>query len=143
MTRQSNSLPAGSRKGHSGLTRRSVLAGGAAAGSLLAAGSIPAMALVPGKPSGLTGAVAGGGVSRKFLREPTLAKFLCKQVHEPMAHKLDEIIADPAIDGEGTALALMEARCPGCGQRVHPATRSPGEVVTQWQWVDTSREMSA
>ena len=60
------------------------------------------------------------------------------EVHHKMALQLDDVIADPAIDGEGTALALMEARCPGCGERVHPATSSLSAVVPQWQWQDAT-----
>jgi hypothetical protein len=64
----------------------------------------------------------------------TLGKYLCSQVHDKMAIQLDEIIADPRIDGEGTALALMQARCPGCGQRVHPRNSAISAVIPKWQW---------
>lgn len=123
-----------SRAQKRGMSRRAVLAGSGAAGAALALSAVPGAAAVMRKE--VPAAFAAVPARRSVPRRATLARFLCDRVHEPMAHELDRIIADPSLDGEATAMALIEARCPGCGKRVDPATRSPGQVVTQWQWAD-------
>ena len=57
----------------------------------------------------------------------------CAGHHERIAAELDRIIADPAIGGERTALAMMEARCPACRCRVSPATAHPSAVLPKWR----------
>lgn len=128
MTINDNGTPANASGGKSarrmGMTRRVVLksAGACAAALALPAG---AFAFSPAMPA------------RKLRTgDGTLGRYLCSEVHEKMAIRLDEIIADPQIDGEGTALALMQARCPGCGQRVHPKNSAISAVVPKWQWSD-------
>lgn len=118
--------------GGAGLSRRAMLLGGTV---------LATAAAVPGMAQAALGVLQGSGLAgkgrrwRKWRRgEGHLGRYLCGQVHHKMALELDDIIADPAIDGEGTAKALMEARCPGCGQRVQPATSSISAVVPQWQW---------
>lgn len=112
------------------VTRRSVMAGAAASIGAVALGTIPssvfAMPTTLVKPALKSMAARSKG-------ETTLAKYLCESVHEKIAIRLDAIIADPAVDGEQTALALMEARCPGCNGRVHPATSSLSAVIPQWR----------
>lgn len=112
-----------------GMNRRSMLLGGTV---------LATVAVVPGAAQAAVGFLQDASVfgKRHSLRrgEGHLGKYLCGEVHHKMALQLDEIIADPAIDGEGTAMALMEARCPGCGERVHPATSALSAVVPQWQW---------
>ncbi len=106
-------------------TRRRVLGGLTAALAMTAA---PASGLA------FSGRLpASRGIARRKGAEPTLARYLCGETHDKIAARLDAIIADPAIDGERTALALMEARCPGCGQRVDPATSRISAVVPKWK----------
>lgn len=116
-----------------GVNRRNMLLGGTA---------LAGAAAVPGVAQAAIGLLQGssGFAKRRSLRrgEGHLGKYLCGEVHQKIALQLDEIIADPAIDGEGTALALMEARCPGCGERVHPATSALSAVVPQWQWQEAT-----
>lgn len=103
--------PTVKRKTDARLSRRQVLAGGVAASVL----------------SGLQFSTAQGfamtGSIRKARKpcEPTLAKYLCDAVHEPMSHKLDQVILDPSIDWRATKETLDDAVCPGCGGRVYPA----------------------
>jgi len=129
-----------SQKGHvmktaqsAGVSRRAMLLGGTVLAST---------AVVPGVAQAAAGLLQGAGVAggkRAWRRgEGHLGRYLCGEVHHKMALQLDDVIADPAIDGEGTAQALMEARCPGCGERVHPATSSLSAVVPQWQWQDAT-----
>jgi hypothetical protein len=110
----------------SSISRRKVLAGMSAG---LAATALPLSAYA--FPAG-RGQVSGG-IARKSGAEQTLAKYLCSEVHGKIATKLDAIIADPLIDGEQTSLALMEARCPGCGKRVEPASSRISAVIPQWK----------
>ena len=105
------------------INRRQVLAGsaaGVALGMLPLSASATLFEQMPGR-------------LRKRSDTPHLGKYLCGEVHSKIASKLDDIIADPVIDGEQTALALMEARCPGCRERVHPATSSLSAVIPQWK----------
>ena len=119
------------KKGHNAkVTRRSVLAGSAATIGAVALGALPSTGFT--MPTAL-GEPALHPMGAKSRGETTLAKYLCESVHEKIATRLDMIIADPAIDGEQTALALMEARCPGCNGRVHPATSSLSAVIPQWK----------
>jgi len=94
-----------------------------------------ALSAVPGTASAFSGSTLAGEAIRikKRRGEPTLAKYLCDEVHGKIAARLDRIIADPTIDGEQTSLALMEARCPGCHQRVEPATARISVVIPQWK----------
>lgn len=108
-----------------GVTRRGVI-GGAAAALTLSALPVNAFAF----SAQLT---RPAGVPRRAGAEPTLAKHLCRETHGRIAAQLDAIIADLAIDGERTSLALMEARCPGCGQRVEPASSRISAVIPQWK----------
>lgn len=110
----------------SSISRRKVLAGMSAG---LAATALPVSAYAI--PAG-QGQVFSG-IARKEGAEPTLAKYLCSEVHGKIAARLDAIIADPLIDGERTSLALMEARCPGCKQRVDPASSRISAVIPQWK----------
>lgn len=116
-----------------GVSRRAMLLGGTVLASAAA---------VPGMAQAAIGFLQDAGVAggkRPWRRgEGHLGRYLCNEVHHEMALQLDDIIADPAIDGEGTAKALMEARCPGCGERVQPATSSLSAVVPQWQWQDAT-----
>ena len=116
--------------GNARITRRSVLAGSAATMGAVALGAVPSTAFAI--PTGLR-TPAPVPVAGKSRGETTLAKYLCESVHEKIANRLDAIIADPAVDGEQTALALMEARCPGCNGRVHPAKSSLSAVIPQWR----------
>ena len=112
-----------------GVNRRNMLLGGTA---LAAAVAVPGAAQAA---IGFLQDASAFGKRRSMRRgEGHLGKYLCGEVHQKIALRLDDIIADPAIDGEGTAKALMEARCPGCGERVHPATSALSAVVPQWQW---------
>jgi len=108
------------------ISRRSVLGGISA--SL-------ALTTVPGTAFSFSGRAGSSMASsaRKRCGEPTLAKHLCSEVHGKIASRLDRVIADPTIDGEQTSLALMEARCPGCGERVEPATARISVVIPQWK----------
>ncbi len=108
-----------------GINRRSVLAGSAGLGlvSILPTGFMASTALASGK-------ISARGKVRTC--ETNLSKYLCETVHPKIAAQLDEIILDPAVDGERTALALMEARCPGCNGRVHPAMSRISAVVPKW-----------
>lgn len=110
-------------------SRRKMLVGMSAG---LAATAIPLKAY--SFPAGLSGqGQVLSGAMRKPRGETTLAKYLCSQSHGKIAANLDGIIADPAIDGEQTSLALMQARCPGCGERVEPATSRISAVIPQWK----------
>ncbi len=86
------------------------------------AGSAAALA-ISGMPAGTAFAAIKDGTKRRGRRniEPTLAKYLCESVHQPMRHRLDAVIADPKIDWEGTETELKQAHCPGCGEKIHPA----------------------
>lgn len=109
------------------ISRRSVLSGGVAA---------VAMSVIPTKVFALPSSMArdiGSKLSRPRHGNKTLANYLCENVHSKIAARLDHVIADPAMDGEQTALALMEARCPGCGERVHPQTSNISAVVPKWK----------
>lgn len=106
------------------ISRRALLAAGSAIGLTAA---MPASVLASAVHTLSTG-------RKRRVCEPDLAKFLCRSVHDRLAEELDRVIADPMIDGEQTALALMEARCPGCGERVHPANSRLSAVIPQWQW---------
>ena len=129
-----------SQKGHvskaaqrPGVSRRAMLLGGTA---LASAAAVPSMAQAA---IGFLKDTSVANGKRPWRRgEGHLGRYLCGEVHHKMALQLDDIIADPSIDGEGTALALMEARCPGCGERVHPATSSLSAVVPQWQCQDAT-----
>ncbi|MGB7286387.1 MAG: hypothetical protein WBC71_05605 [Salaquimonas sp.] len=115
------------------ISRRAILAGSAGAVALTA---------LPSSVFASVGTfLAINGKAKSF--EPTLAKFLCQSVHHKIANNLDEVINDPTIDGERTALALMEARCPGCGDRVHPAKSSLSAVIPQWKSPITQQGTSA
>ena len=110
------------------VSRRSVLSGGTA--------TALAISIFPNKvfamPFGTANSIDNSLLPQSRAGK-TLAKYLCENVHEKIAVKLDNVIADPNIDGERTALALMEARCPGCGERVHPKTSAISAVVPKWQ----------
>lgn len=108
------------------VTRRNVL-GGLSAGLALTA--------VPGVAYSFGGTIrpVPGSVIKKPRAEATLAKYLCDEVHGKIASRLDRVISDLTIDGEQTSLALMQARCPGCGERVEPATARISVVIPQWK----------
>ena len=107
-----------------GVSRRTMLMGGTV---------LATAAAMPGLAQAAVGLLQGKRHPGRH-REEHSGKYLCDEVHRRIALQLDAIIADPAIDGEGTAKALMEARCPGCGERVLPATSSLSAVVPKWQW---------
>ncbi len=93
------------------MNRRQVIAGSAAA------------LAISGMPAEMAVNVIKEGTKRSGRRniEPTLAKYLCESVHQPMRQRLDAVIADPKIDWEGTEAELKQAHCPGCGEKIHPA----------------------
>ena len=110
------------------ISRRSILSGGAAAAV--------AVSIIPSKVFAMPSSVArelGSKLSSLRHGNKTLAKYLCESVHSKIATRLDRVIADPAVDGEQTALALMEARCPGCSERVHPDTSNISAVIPKWK----------
>lgn len=114
------------------VSRRNALKGAAIVGG---------MAILPSQALAALGTLGGPtGVSsvRRRKGDGHLGRYLCEQVHEKLSLDLDRIIEDPSIDGERTAMALMEARCPGCGERVHPARSSLSAVIPQWQWADAT-----
>lgn len=124
--------------GKSGISNAAARTGMNRRSMLLGATVLATAAAVPGAAHAAIGFLQNASTlgKRRSLRrgEGHLGKYLCGEVHQKIALQLDDIIADPSIDGEGTAKALMEARCSGCGERVHPATSALSAVVPQWQW---------
>jgi hypothetical protein len=116
-----------------GINRRAMLAGTAATAVVIS--SLPTSVFA--MPTGLSNPFVP--IKHYGNGNTTLANYLCDSAHGQIAKKLDEIIADPKVDGERTALALMEARCPGCGGRVDPETSSLSAVVPKWKTPDINR----